>query len=192
MSFLSDFFRKQRNMSIEEVVGFYMKLGFFGKGDPKSTAEKIVAQYQEEWGDSPDPRKPWDDVFMLALDEERVWQGDPECDVSEGNNVYTETLREWSRISQGVFQPESIEEVWESEKGPISVNLTLAGTRHTLRPEWDNDWLDLNILTPINKLIAKGGKHLACASDVNFAIVFPIDQQARKQLTSVRSFPFVL
>lgn len=192
MSFLGDFFSKQRKMSIDEVVEFYMKFGFFGGGDPKSTTERLVARYREAWGDAPDPGKPWDDVFMLALDEERVWQDDPECDVCEENKVYTETLQEWSRISQGIFQPQGIEEVWEGERGPISVHLTLGSTRHTLRPKWDNDWLDLNILTPINELIAKSGKHLACASDVNFAIVFPIDQQGRKQLTSVRRFPFVL
>jgi hypothetical protein len=129
---------------------------------------------------------------MLALDEERVWQGDPECDVSEESHAYAETLQEWSRISRGIFEPEGIEEVWESDKGPIAVHVTLGGTRHTLRPEWNNDWLDLNILAPINALIAKSGRHLACASDVNFAIVFLMDQEGRKQLTSVRRFPFVM
>lgn len=192
MSLLRDFSPQGKRFSVEEVVWFYRSLGFFGSGDSKDSAANVVARYQKRWGVPPDPMKPWDDVRMLALDEARVWRGDPQGDVCRGKKAYVKTLQEWSRVSQGAFKPQDIEEIWGSDTGPISVHLTLGGLRRTLKPDWDDDWLDLNILTTINELIAKSGKQLACASEVNFAIVFATDEDGRERLERVRGFPFVL
>jgi hypothetical protein len=180
-----------RPASAEDVVQFYRGLGFFRDGDRKRCTERLLKRFEHDHGRPFDPSRPWDDVYLLSYDEERVWADDPECDVALGNQVYQEVLAEWARVSGGAFAPEEIEEVWDGERGPISVHLRLDGRRYTFRPSWDNDWLDLGILGTINGLIAGTGKQFLCASDVNFAIVFVLDTEGRRILAEQRRFPFL-
>jgi hypothetical protein len=182
----------------EDVIRYYREMGFFGGGDLPDCTTRLLKRFEEDHGEPFDPRNPWNDVYLLSYDEKRVWTGDPECDVCAENQVYTEVLAEWAKISDGVFKPIDIEEVWEDDEGPITVAFvldgrgdTLDGERGTLHPIWDNDWLDLDILASINRIIARSGKEFVCASDVNFAVVFVLDGESKRRLAAERSFPFI-
>lgn len=175
----------------EEVVRYYREIGFFGDGDLAECATRLLKRFEADHGEPFDPRKPWNDVYLLSYDEKRVWTDDPECDVCAENQVYTEVLAEWAKVSDGAFNPTGIEEVWEDEEGPIFVHFILDGHRHTLHPTWDNDWLDLDILASINRIIGKSGKEFVCASDVNFAVVFVLDGETKRRLAAERRFPFI-
>jgi O-acetyl-ADP-ribose deacetylase (regulator of RNase III) len=175
----------------EEVVRYYREMGFLGDGDLAECTSRLLTRFEEDHGTPFNPADPWNDVWLLSYDEQRVWTGDPECDVCAENEVYTEVLAEWAKISDGVFSPTEIEEVWEDEEGPISVHFTLDGQRRTLHPTWDNDWLDLDILASINRIIGKSGKEFVCASDVNFAVVFVLDAGSKRRLATERQLPFI-
>ncbi len=175
----------------EEIISFYRDLGFFYDGDLADCTARLVKRFEHDHGKPFDPANPWNDVFLLSYDEKRVWTGDPECDVCAENNVYTEVLAEWAKISDGVFGPTDIEEVWQSEEGPVAVHFTLDGQRHTLHPTWAHDWLDLDILASINRILGKIGKEFVCASDVNFAVVFVLDGESKRRLAAGRRFPFI-
>lgn len=98
---------------------------------------------------------------------------------------------ELAKMSDGVFNPTDIEEVWEDEEGPISVHFALEGQRYTLCPTWGNDRLDVDVLASINRVIGRSGKEFVCASDVNFAVVFVLDGECKKRLSAERRFPFI-
>ncbi len=189
MGWFADLFRGHRRMSPAQVVRFYQELGFLGPERP----DEVLRRFEQEMGRPLDPVKPWDDAYLLSSDPERVWSDDPECDLSAEGQDYCRALREWSRVSGGVFVPGDIEERWDSETGPIAIDFTLKGVRRSVRPEYLDDYLDLAILTEINRLIAETGRQFACAWDwANFAIVFAVDADARKRLRDVRQFPFLL
>jgi hypothetical protein len=101
-----------------------------------------------------------DDPFVgakiLVHDEDRVWFKDMEADVCEENNVYAATLNELAQISRGAFVPRHIVETWESESGPIRVEFTHDGAKHAFEPEYEDDWLVLDFLEPLNALLPKG------------------------------------
>ncbi len=174
-------------MSGEDVVRYYQGLGLLRSKAPDS----LLTEYEEQWSKALDPNKPWDDVYLLSLDRERVWTDDPECDVCAYNRVYSEVIPEWSRLAKDEFNPRDIEERWESETGPITVSFTLNGVRCGIRPEYLDDYLDLSILTQINGLISATGVQFVCASDVNFAIVFAVREETRRKLLKERRFPFL-
>jgi hypothetical protein len=73
-------------------------------------------------------------------------------------------------VSAGSFQPDQIEESWESEAGPVTVRFTLDGEDVELAPEYLEDWMDPRIITPINERIATTGRQ--------FTLVQAFDQTA--------------
>jgi hypothetical protein len=175
----------------EDVIRFYRELGFFRDGSFEDVARRLLERFESDYDRPFNPNEPWDDLWLLSYDEGRVWHGDPECDVCPGNQVYEEVLEEWSRVSDGCFVPESIEETWEGEEGPISVRFLLNGKQYVLHPKWHYDWLDLEVLGAINSFIEETGRQFVCASDVNFAVVFALDAGTKRLLSERRKLPFI-
>jgi hypothetical protein len=116
--------------SPDEVLRFYQSLGFFAGADPG----EVIQRYRDDYGEPPNPGKPWDDVFLLGLAKDEVWADDPEADVCAENLVYAEVLPHWASISRGAFAPEGITERWESESGPITLSFELGGQPASVSP----------------------------------------------------------
>jgi len=173
-------------MSVEDVVRYYQALGFFTGAEPAD----VIQSYAASHGSRPDPGKPWDDVFLLALSEDDVWSDDPEADVCAENQVYSEILAEWARISRGAFTPTGITEDWESESGPIIIRFQLGGQAASLSPAYLDDRTDLDVLRQINSLIAQTGREFAYAIDGNFALVVCLTHEQKKKMIEDRGFPF--
>lgn len=170
----------------DEVICFYKEIGFFTGAEPGN----ILKRWATESGDSPDPRKPWDDAYLLRFSEGDVWADDPEADVCAENLVYTEVLPEWARISHGAFAPTEIAEQWEGERGPISLTFKLADKLAKVSPAYRDDWIDLEVLRQINDLIAASGRQFECAVDGNFAIVACLTAEQKRRMLTERRFPF--
>ena len=101
----------QQAFSQEDVVRFYRELGFFKGGALSECADRLLKRFEHDHGEPLDPRKVWDDVYLLSYYKENVWADDPECDVCAGNEVYRDVLARWSSISKGFFDVEDIEEM---------------------------------------------------------------------------------
>jgi hypothetical protein len=132
--------------------------------------EELEAALSEEWGEQIPENDPLLELFVAALDRTRVWWGDLEADVADGNGVYASVLAEWAAVSVDSFQPDQIEEAWESGAGPVTVRFTLDGEEVELAPEYLEDWIDPRIITPINERIAATGRQ--------FTVVKAFDQTA--------------
>ena len=173
----------------EEVIDFYRKMGFF---QSESNNAVVLQEYANEHGEALDPLNRYDDPYLLALDNLRVWHDDPECVVSEEDQVYKYVLESLATVSQGVFCPRNISEVWASDEGPITVSFHFGTEKHEIRPVWQDDWLDLDVIHELNGLIADTRFRLCCFSDVNFAIAFAVTVEQRRQMITDRDFPFSL
>jgi hypothetical protein len=142
----------QRGVALRDI-------GLF-RGQAALTDADLGAYVQEEldaeWGEIPED-DPYIEVLVAALDRDRVWWRDLEADAFEGNDVYVEVLQEWAQISGGSFKPESIEETWESEDGPVTVRFLDGGKPVELHPSYDDGWIDPGIVIPINELLADSG-----------------------------------
>ena len=171
----------------EDVIRFYQQLGFFAGSDPAT----VIQRYTEDHGAPPKANKPWDDVFLLAYSEGDVWASDPEADVCADNEVYSEVLPQWARISRGAFAPSGLAEHWDSESGPITLNFDLGGRRASVSPSYQDDWIDLEALRQINALIASSGRQFECALDGNFVLVLCLTPDQKGTMLTQRKFPFV-
>ena len=143
----------ERGVALREV-------GLFSGQAAMSDAELgeyLESELSEEWGEIADD-DPLIELFIAALDRDRAWWRDLEADVVDGNDVYVAVLQEWAAISRGSFTPESIEETWESEEGPVSVRFVLEGETVELNPAYLEDWIDPTVIVPINGLIAESGR----------------------------------
>jgi len=172
--------------SVEDIIRFYQQLGFFAGAKPES----VVKRYEDEWGKPPKADDPWIDVWLLSFSENDVWCDDPEADVCAENEVYSEVLAEWGRISHGAFLPTNIVERWESDTGPVAVNFHLEGLPASVSPSYQEDWIDLEVLDQINVLIAHSGRQFECAVDGNFAFVVCLTPEQKSMLQTQRNFPF--
>ena len=143
----------ERGVALREVGLFSGQAAMSGA----ELGEYLESELSEEWGDIADD-DPLIELFIAALDRERVWWRDLEADVVDGNDVYVAVLQEWATISRGSFIPESIEETWGSEEGPVTVRFVLEGETVELSPAYLEDWMDPKIVTPINDLIAESGR----------------------------------
>ena len=188
MSWLSKIFKgnTENTNSPEEVIRFYQQLGFFAGADPTA----VVERYADEHGKSPSASEPWDDVFLLAYSEGQAWAEDPEADVCAENEVYSEVLPQWARISHGAFTPSGITEHWESESGPITLSFELGVQPASVSPSYQDDWIDLQVLQQINRLITASGRQFECAVDGNFALVLCLTAEQKRTMQTQRRFPF--
>jgi hypothetical protein len=134
--------------------------------------------------------KPWDDMFLLAYSEGEVWADDPEADVCAENEVYSEVLPQWARISRGAFAPSGITEHWDTDGGPITLSFQLGGRQASVSPNYQNDWIDLEALRQINELIAPSGRQFECAVDGNFALVLCLAPEQKTTMRTQRQLPF--
>jgi hypothetical protein len=146
---------------IADRVAELRTIGLFADRADLSDAALAVAvetAITEAWGSSPDTPPGIIDLAIAEQDRTRVWWGDLEADVADGNDVYAQTIAEWGEISVGAFEPTDITETWDRAEGPVIVGFADDGTRHSLAPAYLEDWIDPGILTDINELIAGSGR----------------------------------
>jgi hypothetical protein len=133
-------------------------------------AAAVETAMADVWGAPEDVPASLVELVVAEQDPTRVWWRDLEADVAAENEVYAQTIAEWSEISAGAFEPTDIVETWQGPAGPVTVAFTHDGTQRTLSPEYLEDWIDPRILTQINEAIADSGRR--------FEMVKAFDQTA--------------
>lgn len=178
-----------------ESIKYFRNLGFFSE-HASLTDLQLELRLQELAKTRHgviDPNDELADLILLSLDDKRVWWDDTEADVCRENQVYAETLRAWSSISRGAFVPEDIRESWSGEKGPVEVTFRVRGRPVTLRPKYMNDYININILRPINSLV--GGTEIQFALHAIFdqtAFVVALTKDERSNLIQHRGWRFAI
>ena len=137
------------------AVQFYRQLGFFEEHKDLPEADLVATLHQfmdEAYDEGPDQSRRADPEVM-RLDEDRVWWDDLEADVCAENEVYTEVLPRIAAISRGALRVEDIAERWDSDSGPVTVEFTANGTKRTIHPEYQDDWIAPNFLEEVARLL---------------------------------------
>jgi len=174
---------EQKKEWLVKAVHFYRELGFFSEyGDltDDKLATKLNSQYRRRMGESLDPTGPIPDLTLLEFDKSRLWLSDLECDVMPENQVYARIVKRLGEISRGAFQPTDISENWESDKGPIRVEFTLNGARHSFQPKYREDWMDTDFVFWIAKLFQDSEYKLAiCPGNPITAAFLTLEERDR-------------
>jgi hypothetical protein len=170
---------------LDQVLPLYRGLGFFARDATLSETE-LAAMLREQYrGSSPSGPElrtdfPGWDIALLSLDEDRTWCYDPET-VYRGGNVYAELVERLGRISIGSFQPVDIEEVWDSDFGPIHLRFRVFDQQHQVDlGEMQTDFMESDVFTYIEPLIQASTPYQAvhlCTGDQTDCIVLLTDEQ---------------
>ena len=129
----------------------------------KILIEKAQKKYRvdgyDEFNEIFDPKTNSDffDLHVAELDETRVWWRDLEADILNGNNVYTETVKEFGKLSGGFLKPEKIKEEWMSDEGPVKVSFWDSDTLRTLNLKFKDDWYDTDFFKYIESSMKNNG-----------------------------------
>lgn len=179
------------------AIRYFRGMGFFARSASEKD-EKLSSMLQDmvsrQWDvPFPDPGRndrQAADMFLLMADYDRVWFQDLEC-VLPGENCYASALRQWSAISRGSFMPEDLSETWRSNKGPVNVQFTLGGRRHTFTHS-GGDTMDMAIIRMVNGLIKSTGYGFEVCDNLgmpNFVVV--LDKSEKSRLVKERGWNFV-
>ena len=145
-----------------DCARFYRGLGFFAQHaslTDEALADELERIRREEWEWHLDPDRTEDQLTLASWDKDRVWWEDAYEWLGDLETMYTDALLGWARVSRGAFRPTDIVETWASPDGPVTVEFTMDGVRYRLTPkiEGSPETLDLDVLGPINALIAPSG-----------------------------------
>jgi hypothetical protein len=175
---------RARRDRLAQLVRAYRESGFLaGLTEPdKELAGRI---------EPTDPGSAHDHLDVLGLDGDRVWWEDVEVDMFPEERPYASALERWAAISGGALRPGEIEEAWaDEEEGPVTVSFVQAGTHVELQPKWNDDWLDLDVLHDLNRLIAPSGRRFVLGHTYGQdAFVLCVTAAEEKRLREL-GFPF--
>lgn len=150
----SIFLKKRYEKWFPESVKYFRSMGFFDEYKSLTNKElenKLATLQAKDYS-----KLMYNDFDLLNWSKKIFWWiSDFEKDVMKGGNVYVKILKEWSNISRGIFRPENIKEIWESETGPIHVSFTLNKKTCTINPKYLDDYVDDTALKQIIILVNK-------------------------------------
>ncbi|NJK30127.1 MAG: hypothetical protein HC851_09590 [Acaryochloris sp. RU_4_1] len=180
---------------ILSFIEYFRPLGFYSEYEQLSNgelAQELSMLWQTEAGRPLDTSDPYLDLELLQWDFARVWWQDVEADVCMGNNVYAATLERWVAISRGVFVGKDFMEMWANPQGSIQINFTLNGCSHHIQPNYNNDWIDLDIVQQINPLIqASGYQFEMVQTGTQIAFITVLTALEKQKLQSERNWQFL-
>ena len=176
---------------LRDRVNYFYQLGLLGNENinAEECYKKISRRFVEEWGKELDADDRFNgggmstDQMVLEYGSPKVWAKDTEADVLKGNSVYVGTLKEWGALSAGVFQPTHIVENWKTDSGPIEVVFEQNNKRYTLSPRYLEDYIDVELLKKINKILPRTGYRyeMTVATDQTAFVIW----LSRKQKTAL-------
>lgn len=177
--------------STTRVFEFYRSLGFF----EDRSLDSILFQFDRE----PDPSTSWFDFSLFySVEQRRTLALDPEFDVANGNDRYVEFFSELERLSNGAFRPCRVNEMWESDEGPVLIKLIQKydkAENFEFNVAYREDWLDLEgVVSNVNQILSQTtdcNRQFELAWDAeNNAVIFFISKNTKEEMIKKRSFPF--
>lgn len=97
------------------------------------------------------------DLHVAELDDKRVWWGDLEADVLNGNNVYAMTVDKFGKLSGGYLRPDKIKEEWTTDEGPVKVSFWDSDTLRVFNLKFHDDWYDTDFFKHLESSMKNNG-----------------------------------
>lgn len=176
-----------------ESVRYFRGSGFFADLTGKSDVDALADVRRRLGATVVDPKDPLADQRLLFADTARVWWRGIDAEPMPKNRTYERTLREWTAISRGALAPADVKETWdydEEDEGGIrklkveriDVSFTHQGQKHSLRPRYLADRLDVDALLKLNDVIAASGyrfEPVASSDDTAFVVALTAEEKSR-------------
>ena len=176
-----------------DCARFYRRLGFFARHaalSDEALADELGRIGRDEWKGALDPAKPMHQIVLASWDKDRVWWEDAYEWLGDLETMLTDALQGWARISRAAFRPTEISESWASPDGPVTVEFAMYGVRYRLTPEAEGETLDLNLLGPINALIAPSGTRFVGVDSTDQTSILVAVTPAEQAALARRGWPF--
>lgn len=166
-------------------------------GDPRKLSKDLASQINvsvdstdtriKKYNGEFSPSFPTSESHLVRYDTKRVWLGQFEYEAMNENNEYVKILNALSNISNGAFAPSEIKQT--GEQGGITINFKLKGAPIIMKAEGKLDWLDMNILKDINKMIRETGLqfYIYDLRDGTFLVVC-LTAEERKNLSKEKNW----
>jgi hypothetical protein len=175
-------------------IRYFRPLGFYKEYESLSEddlAEQLGELWYEDVESGIDTTDQYVDLFLLQWDSDRVLWRDAEADVCMGNEVYVRTIEQLSEISRDAFLVQNITELWDSPQGDIRVCMTIDGRDYCLSPEYQGDWLDIDVIEQINAFIQRSDYRFEIVSTgMQMAFVTVLTASEKQQLHLERGWVF--
>ncbi len=192
-------------------IKYYLTLGLFTKyshlfdGKLTEEIEIIKADFREEFPTEKDfnsvylefadpmfePTMEHLDPYLLRWDTSRTWSETEVDSVGRNNQDYVRAFERWSKISRGAFLPQDLKETWETDSESVLIEFTVNGTRHRIEPEYFEEYIDLEILVEINRLIAETGYQFeVCELSPDTKLVIVLTLAEKERIERERRFEF--
>lgn len=131
-----------------------------------------------------------DELEILRLDSEKVWQREDTEFIVEGNRAYQDVIKELGKISEGNFNPTEIKENWESRE-KIILTFKHKNEEHTIYPKVSNDWADMNgVIRYINNEILDTVDYQLYYGAGGDILVIGLTQKEREELNKLTGIKF--
>ncbi len=176
---------------------YFRAMGFFSKYSEladEELASRIEDDVCRQWDEPCPPGAEKDpqlaDMYLLATDRERVWQGDLEF-VYPGENAYVQFLNGLAAISRGAFRPRDIVEHWKGGRGPADVEFAADGKRYKFVHK-GGDMLDPSIIRIVNDAIRNSGNGFEACDNLgmpNFIVALTPDEKAKLAVRGWKFWP---
>ncbi|OXA78561.1 hypothetical protein SAMN05444397_10955 [Flavobacterium aquidurense] len=177
--------RKDKKVNVEkkiskekviENIAVLRKCGFYEEFQNLTDTEVYnklhsnrIKEYSEMFKKPYDPGMNIDEFDLGCLDKHKMLYMDLESDVCAQNKVYRDVINMFSVISKGTFNPENIEEKWQSESGPITIQFKSNNEIIKFEPEYSDDWLDGKIFDIcINQIKIKNIRIVECLGESKY------------------------
>ena len=99
-------------------------------------------EYSKLFNKEYDPGMSLNNFDLACLDPTKTQYIDLEADVCKENHVYTDVINMYIELTNGVFKPKNISEIWKTANGPIEVKFDIDGKTLRFKPQYEDDWLD--------------------------------------------------
>lgn len=156
-----------KNIEILRSVGFFER---YENLTSTAVYESLHAQRVRDYSNMFE--KPYDpgmdlNAFQLAEhDPTKLLFIDLEAGVIQGNEVYIMVIEAFRALSNHTFNPTEIQEIWQSETGPITVSFRTKDSLISFQANYQNDWLDERVFETCEHELQKRGIRLVyCLSD---------------------------
>jgi hypothetical protein len=176
-----------------DCARFYRGLGFFAKHaslSDEALADELERIRRDEWESHLDAKAIMDQLVLANWDKDRVWWEDAYEWLGDVGTMYADALRGWAQISRGTLRPSDIEESWETPDGPVRLDFSQDGKRYRLAPEAAGETLDINMLGPINALIAPSGMRFETVDTTDQTTYLLVVTPSEKSALAARGWPF--
>ncbi|MDY6785356.1 MAG: hypothetical protein SW833_22880 [Cyanobacteriota bacterium] len=133
------------------------------------------------------------DLLLLRWDKSRTWSESEVFRVDSENEEYVKAIARWSEISRGAFLPRGVEEHWNwnTRSEPCSVEFILNGLRHQLELSYYEEYIDLEGLLDINRLIDTTGYQFRYSEiPSNYRLVVMLTPEEQKKLNTEKNLFF--